>query len=58
MVYMFFACGIWCVADVSSIGPSSEQTVDFREEKGNPGVMARFTRESTPFVCKYVTLTK
>ena len=22
----FFACGIWCVADVSSVSPSSEQT--------------------------------
>ena len=25
---MFFACGIWCVADVSSISPSLEQTVN------------------------------
>ena len=24
---MFFACGIWCLADVSSVSPSSEQTV-------------------------------
>ena len=23
---MFFACEIWCVADVSSVSPSSEQT--------------------------------
>ena len=23
---MFFACGIWCLADVSSVSPSSEQT--------------------------------
>ena len=23
---MFFACGIWCLADVSSISPVSEQT--------------------------------
>ena len=23
---MFVACGIWCLADVSSIRPSSEQT--------------------------------
>ena len=23
---MFFACGIWCLADVSSVGPSSGQT--------------------------------
>ena len=23
---MFVACGIWCLADVSSISPSSEQT--------------------------------
>ena len=25
---MFFACGIWCVADVSSVRPLSEQTDD------------------------------
>ena len=24
---MFFACGIWCLADVSSVSPSSEQTL-------------------------------
>ena len=24
---MFFACGIWCVADVSSVSPSSELSV-------------------------------
>ena len=24
--YMFVACGIWCLADVSSVSPSSEQT--------------------------------
>ena len=23
---MFVACGIWCLADISSISPSSEQT--------------------------------
>ena len=23
---MFVACGIWCLADVSSVNPSSEQT--------------------------------
>ena len=23
---MFFACGIWCLADASSVSPSSEQT--------------------------------
>ena len=27
---MFFVCGIWCVADVSSVSPSSEQTVFFK----------------------------
>ena len=25
---MFVACGIWCLADVSSVSPSSEQTDD------------------------------
>ena len=23
---MFFACGVWCAADIPSVGPSSEQT--------------------------------
>ena len=23
---MFFACGIWCLADVSSVSPSTEKT--------------------------------
>ena len=23
---MFVACGVWCLADVLSVGPSSEQT--------------------------------
>ena len=27
---MFVACGIWCLADVSSVGPSSEQTQNIR----------------------------
>ena len=26
---MFVACGIWCLADVSSVSPSSEQSVFF-----------------------------
>ena len=27
MLCMFVACGIWCLADVSSVSPSSEQTM-------------------------------
>ena len=34
---MFVACGIWCLADVSSVSPSSEQTAvsssEFDKEK-------------------------
>ena len=26
---MFVTCGIWCLADVSSVSPSSEQTCIF-----------------------------
>ena len=26
---MFVACGIWCLADVSSVSPSSEQSFQF-----------------------------
>ena len=29
---MFVACGIWCLADVSSVSPSSEQTVPSSEQ--------------------------
>ena len=29
---MFFACMVWCVADVSSVSPSSEQTEGLRRE--------------------------
>ena len=28
---MFVGCGIWCLADVSSVSPSSEQTEDSDE---------------------------
>ena len=29
---MFVACGIWCLADVSSVSPSSEQTEGLMEK--------------------------
>ena len=28
---MFVACGIWCLADVSSVSPSSEQTASLTD---------------------------
>ena len=31
---MFVACGIWCLADVSSVSPSSEQTDANRANRG------------------------
>ena len=31
---MFVACGIWCLADVSSVSPSSEQTGELSEQTG------------------------
>ena len=30
---MFVACGIWCLADVSSVSPSSEQTFFFVDSR-------------------------
>ena len=30
---MFVACGIWCLADVSSVSPSSEQTGELSEQR-------------------------
>ena len=32
---MFVACGIWCLADVSSVSPSSEQTLRRRANARN-----------------------
>ena len=31
---MFVACGIWCLADVSSVSPSSEQTTTVCSDEG------------------------
>ena len=36
---MFVACGIWCLADVSSVSPSSEQTVHFYSLVCSPPVI-------------------
>ena len=33
---MFVACGIWCLADVSSVSPSSEQTEYIYEYVAQP----------------------
>ena len=33
---MFVACGIWCLADVSSVSPSSEQTEAGSEAGSHP----------------------
>ena len=32
---MFVACGIWCLADVSSVSPSSEQSEQSAPTKGS-----------------------
>ena len=42
---MFVACGIWCLADVSSVSPSSEQTTNF-----GCNTFCRF--ELCPFLCE------
>ena len=34
---MFVACGIWCLADVSSVSPSSEQTAPTEESAPTKG---------------------
>ena len=34
---MFVACGIWCLADVSSVSPSSEQTAPTLKVMGGGG---------------------
>ena len=31
---MFVACGIWCLADISSVSPSLEQTEQSAPTKG------------------------
>ena len=35
---MFVACGIWCLADVSSVSPSSEQTEEGLTEQTDEGL--------------------
>ena len=42
---MFVACGIWCLADVSSVSPSSEQTR--AGAAGPPEEMKRLLLEAT-----------
>ena len=39
---MFVACGMWCLADVSSVGPSSEQTEIFQPVKNVLSVKGKF----------------
>ena len=34
---MFFTCEIWCIADVSSVSPSSEQTLVLLRRRANAG---------------------
>ena len=34
---MFVACGIWCLADVSSVSPSSEQSLGEEESAPTKG---------------------
>ena len=36
---MFVACGIWCLADVSSVSPSSEQTSSTEKTHCRAGTM-------------------
>ena len=43
---MFVACGIWCLADVSSVSPSSEQT-HYRNE---PDLVYHVNTESSKFI--------
>ena len=39
---MFVACGIWFLADVSSVSPSSEQTADCAADLGTiPALWSR-----------------
>ena len=42
---MFVACGIWCLADVSSVSPSSEQLDNLQSERVT-GVNSRFAAVS------------
>ena len=60
---MFVACGIWCLADVSSVSPSSEQThdraYDSRLVIGVPHLVGPLSKSSNPtrvhrMIVKYV----
>ena len=41
---MFVACGIWCLADVSSVSPSSEQTGELWANRCSKKVGNKFMR--------------
>ena len=41
---MFVACGIWCLADVSSVSPSSEQTAIYVRHFKNKGTQQTIKR--------------
>ena len=43
---MFVACGIWCLADVSSVSPSSEQTNRPELDENIPILLANPNRDS------------
>ena len=54
---MFVACGIWCLADVSSVSPSSEQTGQTHIQRTRPRRKTVFFKTSLPvFVCLSVCL--
>ena len=61
---MFVACGIWCLADVSSVSPSLEQTILFTPKYPPPppglealirNITSRFIKPEVVKVCNTFT---
>ena len=57
---MFVACGIWCLADVSSVSPSSEQTLlalsTLLTRKTKQCPRSRFVQHKTKQFCTLLVL--
>ena len=51
---MFVACRIWCLADVSSVSPSSEQTGEFTASSVDSNSCSGIERPKIDSVSTYV----
>ena len=53
---MFVACGIWCLADVSSVSPSSEQTGELWANQCLNSWSSKFMQDRKVKFCHWLKL--